>query len=38
MISIAVKFSLRDTYNAHTVTFTSWEKVSPEITRIKALE
>jgi hypothetical protein len=38
MISITIKFSLRDTHNAHTVTFTSWDKVSPEITRIKPLE
>jgi hypothetical protein len=38
MISITVSFTLRDTHNAHTVTFTSWDKVSPEITRIKAFE
>jgi hypothetical protein len=35
MINITVNFSLRDTYNAHTVTFTSWDKVSSEITGIK---
>jgi hypothetical protein len=38
MVSITVKFSLKDTHNAHTVTFISWDKVSPEITLIKALE
>jgi hypothetical protein len=38
MISITVKFSLRGTHNAHTITFTSWDKVSPEITLIKELE
>jgi hypothetical protein len=32
MTSITAKFSLRDTHNAHTITFTSWYKVSPEIT------
>jgi hypothetical protein len=37
MKSTTVKFSLRDTHNAHTVTFTSWYKVSPEITLIKPL-
>jgi hypothetical protein len=38
MISITVNFSLRATHNAHTITCTSWDKVSPEITRIKPLE
>jgi hypothetical protein len=37
MKGITVKFSLRDTHNTHTVTFTSWYKVSPEITLIKPL-
>jgi hypothetical protein len=37
MISITVNFSLKDTHNAHTVTFTSWDKVSLEITRINHL-
>jgi hypothetical protein len=38
MISIYVIFSLRATHDAHTVTFTPWDKVFPEITLIKALE
>ena len=37
MISISVIFSLRDTHGAHTVTFTPWDKVSPEITIINHL-
>jgi hypothetical protein len=38
MISITIIFSLRATHNVHTVTFTSWDKVSPDITLIKELE
>jgi hypothetical protein len=37
MTSITAKFSLRDTHNVHTITFTSWYKVSPDITIIKHL-
>jgi hypothetical protein len=37
MTSITAKFSLIDTHNAHTITFTSWYKVSLEITIIKHL-
>jgi hypothetical protein len=38
MISITTNFSLRATHDAHTVNFTSRDKVSLEITLIKALE